>query len=67
MDVLLHQMVDRRWQAAELIEAGFDPQLVSRVQELVRRNHYKRRLPVIAKLSHRTVDRDFRYARDWGT
>ena len=34
---------------------------------MIRRNHYKRRMPVIAKLSHRTMDRDFRYARDWGT
>lgn len=25
-----------------------------------------RRLPVIAKLSERTIDRDFRCARDWG-
>ena len=34
---------------------------------MIRRNHYKRRMPVIAKLSQRTMDRDFRYARDWGT
>jgi NAD+ synthase len=37
------------------------------VATMIRRNHYKRRMPVIAKLSHRTMDRDFRYARDWGT
>jgi len=67
VDKLLYLMVDRRWQKAELIQAGFDPQFVERVTELIRRNHYKRRLPVIAKLSHRTMDRDFRYARDWGT
>ena len=36
-------------------------------RRMIRRNHYKRRMPVIAKLSHRTMDRDFRYARDWGT
>lgn len=33
---------------------------------LVRDSQFKRRLPVIAKLSERTSDRDFRYARDWG-
>lgn len=33
---------------------------------LVRDSQFKRRLPVIAKLSERTIDRDFRYARDWG-
>jgi len=64
---LLVLLVDRRWQRSELIEAGFDAAFVDRVAEMVRRNQYKRRMPVIAKLSHRTVDRDFRYARDWGT
>jgi NAD+ synthase len=67
VDRLLVRMVDERYQAPELVEQGFDPNFVSRVAELVRRNHYKRRLPIIAKLSQRTVDRDFRYARDWGT
>ncbi len=67
VDRLLVLMVDRRWRRAELIGGGFDAQFVDRVAALVRRNHYKRRMPVIAKLSHRTVDRDFRYARDWGT
>jgi NAD+ synthase len=67
VDRLLFLMVDRRWQAAQLVAAGFEESFVERVARLVRRNHYKRRLPIIAKLSHRTVDRDFRYARDWGT
>lgn len=67
VDRLLVRMVDERYQPAELIERGFDAEFVGRVAEMVRRNHYKRRLPVIAKLSHRTMDRDFRYARDWGT
>jgi NAD+ synthase len=67
VDRLLYLMVDRRWQPAQLVRAGFDEKFVDRVVRLVRRNHYKRRLPIIAKLSDRTVDRDFRYARDWGT
>ena len=33
---------------------------------MVRNSQFKRRLPVIAKVSNRTIDRDFRYARDWG-
>jgi NAD+ synthase len=52
---------------AALLAAGFEADFTDRVGEMVRRNHYKRRLPIIAKLSHRTMDRDFRYARDWGT
>jgi NAD+ synthase len=67
VDRLLVLMVDRRWQPAQLVRAGFEEAFIERVVRLVRRNHYKRRLPIIAKLSQRTVDRDFRYARDWGT
>lgn len=67
VDRLLYLLVDERWQPAELQTVGFSPEFIARVSELVRRNQYKRRLPVIAKLSHRTVDSDFRYARDWGT
>lgn len=67
VDRMLVLMVDHRWRRAELIRAGFDPEFVDRVAGLVRRSHYKRRMPVIAKLSQRTMDRDFRYARDWGT
>jgi NAD+ synthase len=67
VDRLLVLMVDRRWRRAELLQAGFATEFVDRVATMIRRNHYKRRMPVIAKLSHRTMDRDFRYARDWGT
>ncbi len=67
VDRLLYLMVDRRWQGEELRQAGFDGEFLRQVADRVRRSHYKRRLPVIAKLSHRTMDRDFRYARDWGT
>jgi NAD+ synthase len=67
VDRLLVLMVDCRWRRSELLGYGFDPKFVDRVAEMIRRNHYKRRMPVIAKLSPRTMDRDFRYARDWGT
>jgi NAD+ synthase len=67
VDRLLVLLVDHRWRRAELIGHGFATEFVDRVAMMVRRNHYKRRMPVIAKLSLRTMDRDFRYARDWGT
>ena len=67
VDRLLVLMIDRRWRRDELIATGFAAEFVDRVVTLVRRNHYKRRMPIIAKLSYRTMDRDFRYARDWGT
>jgi len=67
VDRLLVAMVDQRLDREALLQAGFEAPFIDRVADIVRRNHYKRRLPVIAKLSRRTMDRDFRYARDWGT
>ena len=64
-DLILYFMVDRRLRPSELVEHGFDASLVSRIRELVRRNHYKRVMPLIAKLSLRTVGHDFLYPRDW--
>ena len=66
VDELLYLMIDLRYSRAELHAAGFAPPFVERVSDMVRGSQFKRRLPVIAKISNRTIDRDFRYARDWG-
>ncbi len=66
VDVLLYHLVDLRCSREELLGRGFSAKFIDRVDRLVRKNQYKRRLPVIAKVSARTIDRDFRYARDWG-
>ncbi len=66
VDALLYLMVDLRYSRAELYAAGFSESFVRRVTDMVRNSQFKRRLPVIAKISNRTIDRDFRYARDWG-
>ncbi len=67
VDRLLYLLVDQRYSPQECIEAGFDETFVRKVIERVRRNQFKRVLPPIAKLSHRTVGYDFLYLRDWGT
>jgi NAD+ synthase len=67
VDPLLYSMVDERRSDEELIELGYEKNLILKVRELIRRNQFKRRPPVIAKISHRTVNVDFRYPRDWGT
>jgi NAD+ synthase len=66
VDRLLYLMIDERWEDEELGAAGFTPEFVGKVRGMVQRSQFKRRLPVIAKVSARTIDRDFRYARDWG-
>jgi NAD+ synthase len=66
-DRLLYFMVDERRSDEELVELGFDKELILRVRVMVQRSQFKRRPPVIAKVSYRTINVDFRYARDWGT
>ncbi|MFZ0130417.1 MAG: NAD+ synthase [Candidatus Dormiibacterota bacterium] len=66
VDEVLHLLVDERRSRAEVVALGFDPGDVDNVVARVRGSQYKRRPPVIAKLSNRTIDREFRYPRDWG-
>lgn len=66
VDMLLYHLVDERRTRRELRNLGFDDAFMDLVGARLRDNQYKRRLPIIAKLSTRTIDRDFRYPRDWG-
>jgi NAD+ synthase len=66
VDRLLYLLVDERRTEAEVVGAGFDPGEVHRVKGLIMRNQFKRLPPVIAKVSQRTINVDFRYPRDWG-
>jgi NAD+ synthase len=66
VDELLYRMVDLRFTREELIAEGFAPEFIDTIYNKVQNSHFKRRLPVIAKVSNRTIDRDFRYSRDWG-
>jgi NAD+ synthase len=66
-DRVLYLLVDQRFSPEECVEAGFDQEFVEKVVRLIQRNHYKRIMPPIAKLSNRTIGYDFLYLRDWGT
>ncbi len=66
VDRLLYYLVDRRYKPPALIELGFEAQFVEAVSRKIQSSQYKRRPPVIAKISGRTIDRDFRSPRDWG-
>jgi len=67
VDKLLYLLVDQRCTPEECVEAGFDRAYVDKVMTRMRRNHFKRLMPPIAKLSNRTIGYDFLYPRDWGT
>jgi NAD+ synthase len=66
VDRLLYYLVDRRYERPALIDLGFQTEFIDAVARKIRSSQYKRRPPVIAKVSGRTIDRDFRYPRDWG-
>ena len=65
-DKLLYHLIDERASKKDLIALGFEEKRVCEVTERVRRMQFKRKPPLIAKVSRRTVDYDFQYARDWG-
>jgi NAD+ synthase len=66
LDALLYEMIDERHSDEELIKMEFDAALIKKIRSLIQKNQFKRRPPVIAKVSYRTVNVDFRYVRDWG-
>src|SRR6185295_11976354 len=66
VDRLLELMVDERYNEEELLRAGFGRDFVEKIAGRIVQNQYKRVMPVIAKLSERTINHDFRYLRSWG-
>lgn len=66
-DELLYYMIDQRYSNEELIDMGFKAEFIKVLKRLIQRNQFKRVPPVIAKVSNRTINVDFRYNRDWGS
>lgn len=67
VDRLLALLVEARVREETAVEAGFSRAMVRRVMRSIVGSQFKRRPPVIAKLSGRSVGWDFRYPRDWMT
>ncbi len=66
-DAVLYLLVDERHTVEEAAAlSGLARDRVLRILGRVEASQFKRRLPVIPKLTHRTVGIDFRYPRDWG-
>ena len=64
-DSILYDMIDERKSNEELIDSGFSKEFIEKVYKKIKFSQYKRKLPLIAKISRRTIDREFRYPRDW--
>ena len=67
VDRLLLLLVDARVSRETAIRSGFESSLVDTVTRMIVRSQFKRRPPLIAKVSTRSVGWDFRYPRDWLT
>ncbi|MFC1544573.1 NAD+ synthase [Gemmatimonadota bacterium] len=65
-DEVLALMIDCRMKPEHVAERGYSEKFVEQMMLMVRKTQYKRHLPLIAKLSNRTINRDFRFPRDWG-
>lgn len=67
LDRLLLRLVEMRDSPKEAVAAGFPRRMVDDVRRRLVGSQFKRRPPVIAKLTRRAVNIDFRYPRDWGS
>jgi len=67
VDRFLYNWIDERRSEEELESMGFSRSFIEQATSMVVRSQFKRRLPIIAKVSHRTINVDFRYPRDWNS
>lgn len=65
-DEILYQLIDEYEKKENIIKKGYPEEIVDKIVHKIKLAQYKRKLPLIAKVSKRTIDREFRYPRDWG-
>jgi len=62
LDPILEAFIEKDLSVTEIVEQGFDKEIVVRILELVKRNEYKRRqAPPGVRISGRAFGRDWRY------
>jgi NAD+ synthase len=64
LDKALYLFVDERLNKEEMLQKGIEENLIELITKKIYQNQFKRKLPIIAKLGHRTIGHDFLYARD---
>ncbi len=64
LDAALKEYVENRLSREELIQKGYDNELIDLVINKIYQNQFKRKPPIIAKLTDRTIGHDFLYPRD---
>ncbi len=64
LDEALKLYVEDRLSREEIIKKGVDEKMLNMIISRIFRNQFKRKMPVIAKLTSRTINHDFNYPRD---
>jgi len=64
IDKVLEKYIDERLSRNELLDMGFEEKLCDLVIKKIYQNQFKRKPPVIAKVSSRSIGHDFLYPRD---
>jgi len=64
IDEILKDFIDSRLSKDELIKKGHNKEAVEMIYKRVYQNQFKRKPPIIAKLTERSVNHDFLYPRD---
>ncbi|MEN8303230.1 MAG: NAD(+) synthase, partial [Campylobacterota bacterium] len=64
LDEAMKLYVEDRLTRDEILERGIDAKMFDMILQRIFRNHFKRKMPVIAKLTSRTLNHDFNYPRD---
>ncbi len=65
-DEILYLIIDKRKSVKQVLDWGYDEDIIIKILNMVKKSQFKRSLPIIPKLSHRTIGKDFLYPRDWG-
>ncbi len=64
-DDIMYLLIDKMYKPEVVISLGFEENIVNNIYKRIKKSQYKRRMPLIAKVSERTINIDFRYLRDW--
>ncbi len=64
LDEAMKLYIEDRLTRDEIVQKGIDAKMMDMIIGRIFRNHFKRKMPVIAKLTSRTLNHDFNYPRD---
>ena len=64
-DEIMFLLIDKMYKPEVVISMGYNAAIIENIYNKIKKSQFKRRLPLIAKVSQRTINIDFRYLRDW--